>query len=277
MIIMDKINLEQLETFGNSAIHFGIKLLIAIGILIIGFWVVKRIMKSMRKMMEEKHIDPSLKTFLTSTMNILLKILVLVIVFTTVGIEMTSIVAILGAASLAIGMALSGTLQNFAGGVVILTIKPFEIGDLIETDNGHLGFVKGIMIFTTRIRTFDNRIIYLPNGSLVNGALTNHTKEGRRRIDAVFGVSYGDDVAKARNLLIEMLENDKRVHKSPAPAVYLNSLSDSSVDIIVKFWTDFDTYYDLQYELTEKVYNEFPKNGLNFPFPQMDVHFDKIG
>ncbi|MFV0419821.1 MAG: mechanosensitive ion channel family protein [Dysgonomonas sp.] len=273
---MDKISLEQLEAFGNSAIHFGIKLLIAIGIFVIGLWIVRKFMKSMRKMMDAKHIDPSLKTFLTSTVSILLKILVLVIVLATVGIEMTSIVAILGAASLAIGMALSGTLQNFAGGVVILTIKPFEIGDLIETDNGHLGFVKGIMIFTTRIRTFDNRIIYLPNGNLVNGALTNHTKERRRRIDAVFGISYGDDVAKARNLLIEILENDKRVHKNPAPAVYLNSLSDSSVDIIVKFWTDFDNYYNLQYELAEKVYNEFPKNGLNFPFPQMDVHFDKV-
>jgi len=265
----------KIEAFVDSAVHFGIKLLVAVAILAVGLWLVKKITKSVKKVMEVKNVDPSLRTFLSSLISILLKMLVIIIVLATVGIEMTSIIAILGAASLAIGMALSGTLQNFSGGVVILLFKPFEVGDLIETQSGHMGYVQGIMIFTTRMRTFDNKIIYLPNGALANGVITNHTKEKRRRVDEIFGISYGDDIKVARELMIRILTADERVHKDPMPLVRIRNLSESSVDIQVRFWVNFENYYRIKYEIREIVYNEFPKHGLSFAYPHMDVHLDQ--
>lgn len=265
----------KIENFIDSAIHFGLKLLIAVTILAVGLWLVKKITKSVKNMMETRNVDPSLRTFLSSLINILLKMLVIIIVLATVGIEMTSIIAILGAASLAIGMALSGTLQNFAGGVVILLFKPFEVGDLIEAQSGHMGYVQAILIFTTRMRTFDNKIVYLPNGALANGVITNHTKEKRRRVDEIFGITYGDDIMKARELMLKLLAEDERVHKDPAPLIRIRNLSESSVDIQVRFWVNFEHYYKIKYELREIVYNEFPKHGLSFPFPQLDVHIEK--
>jgi small conductance mechanosensitive channel len=276
---MENVNLSQLtnrfEGLIDSSIQFGIKLLLAVAILVVGLWLVKNITKSFRRIMIARSVDPSLLSFLTSLLNIILKILVVIIVLTTVGIEMTSIVAILGAASLAIGMALSGTLQNFAGGVVILLFKPFKVGDFIETQSGYSGSVEDIYIFTTRLKTLDSRTIYLPNGGLSNGVIVNYNQEGVRRIDMTFGISYGDSVSKAKEVLSDMLANDKRVLQKPEPVVCLSALGDSSVNILVRFWVGVNDFLTVQYDLNEKVYSEFGKHGLTFPFPQMDVHLDK--
>ena len=276
---LETTNINQfVDHFGDyidSAIQFGTKLLLAVVILIIGLWLAKKFTKSFRKIMVAREVEPSLMSFLSSLISIILKILVVIIVLTTVGIEMTSIIAILGAASLAIGMALSGTLQNFAGGVIILLFKPFRVGDFIETQSGYSGTVMDIFIFTTCIKTAENKIVYLPNGTLSNGVITNSNQEGIRRVDCTFGIAYGDDVAKARKILSEMLINDERVHKDPVPEVFLTNLDESSVKILVRFWTASSHVFALQCDLNEKVYSEFNKSGLHFPFPQMEVHVVK--
>ena len=263
------------QLFLESSVTFGIKLLTGIIILIMGLWLAKRITRSFQKIMVLRKVEPSLQSFLVSLVSIILKILVIVIVLTTVGVEMTSIIAVLGAASLAIGMALSGTLQNFAGGVVILLFKPFKVGDFIETEKGYSGTVMEIFIFTTRLKTVDNKIIYLPNGSLANGVITNYNQEGIRRADCSFAISYGNDMATARKVLLELLSKDVRIIRNPEPVVFLQTLEDSSVKITARFWVNTDVFHSVQCDLNETVYNEFSKHGLQFPFPQVSVHLEK--
>ena len=188
---------------------------------------------------------------------------------------MTSIVAVLGAASLAIGMALSGTLQNVAGGMIILFFKPFKVGDAIVTADGKTGIVKKIMIFTTELHTFDNQVLFLPNGALANGVITNLSHGKNRRTDINVGISYGDDCEKARVVALKILSKDKRVLKTPAPEVFMSSLDDSAVTLTIRYWTSFDNLLGARADILEAIYKEFPKNKLNFPFPQMDVHMKK--
>ena len=264
-----------ITTLGNMAADFGMKLLAVIAIWIIGFWVVKKIVASLRYTMKRHNVEPSLTSFVLSFLNITLKFFVIVIILTTLGVQMTSIVAVLGAASLAIGMALSGTLQNVAGGMVILLFKPFRVGDAIVTADGKSGIVKKIMIFTTELHTFDNQVLYLPNGALSNGVITNISQGKNRRTDLTVGISYGDDVEKARAVVLKILSKDKRVLKKPAPEVILASLDDSSVTLTVRYWTTFDDLLAARADILETIYKEFPKNKLNFPFPQMDVHMKK--
>ena len=263
-----------LKSLAESAIHFGVQLVIAILILIVGLWIAKKITKSLRKMLTAKNVEPSLRTFLLSLVNISLKIMVFIIVLATVGVQMTSIIAVIGAASLAVGMALSGTFQNLAGGVVILFLKPFKVGDFIEAQSNS-GTVESISIFTTRIKTGDNKVIYLPNGALSNGSIINYNQDGKRRADSTFGIAYGDNVAKAREVLLDILSKDERVIKDPVPVVFLTNLADSSVNVMVRFWATPSDILPIQFDLNEKVYIEFGKNGLSFPFPQMDVHLNK--
>ena len=255
--------------------RFSTKLIAAIAIWVIGFWVVKKIVASVSFAMKRHNVEPSLASFLQSFLNITLKVFVVIIILTTLGVQMTSIVAVLGAASLAVGMALSGTLQNVAGGVVILVFKPFVVGDTIITADGQMGTVKKIMLFTTELHTFDNQVLFLPNGALSNGTITNLSKGKNRRTDITVGISYGDDVERARKVVLKILANDKRVLKKPEPIVILSSLDDSAVTLIVRYWTTFDDLYGAQADILETIYREFPKNKLNFPFPQMDVHMKK--
>lgn len=260
---------------GQIVAEFGTRMIGAIAIWIIGFWVVKKIVASVTFAMKKHDVDPSLASFLQSFLSITLRVFVVIIILTTLGVQMTSIVAVLGAASLAIGMALSGTLQNVAGGVVILVFKPFVVGDAIVTSDGQMGTVKKIMLFTTELHTFDNQVLFLPNGALSNGTITNLSKGKNRRTDITVGISYGDDVERARKVVLKILANDKRVLKKPAPMVILTSLDDSAVTLTVRYWTTFDDLYGAQADILEKIYNEFPKNKLNFPFPQVDVHMKK--
>lgn len=273
---MQNITLDSVVmTLGQIVADFGMKLLAAIAIWIIGFWVVKKLVATIAYAMKSHNVDPSLGSFTVSFLSITLKVFVFVIILTTLGVQMTSIVAVLGAASLAIGMALSGMLQNVAGGMVILLFKPFRVGDAIVTQDGRTGIVKKIMIFTTQINTFDNQVLFLPNGALANGVITNLTMGEKRRTDLSVAISYGDDVEKARKLVLKILSKDKRVLKDPAPIVLLSSLDDSAVTLTVRYWTKFADLYATQADVLETIYKEFPNNKLNFPFPQIDVHVKK--
>ena len=253
-----------LQSLIQSAIHFGMQLLVAILILTVGVWLANRITRSFKRMMKARDFDPSLQTFLGSFISALLKVFVFIIVLTTVGVQMTSIVAVLGAASLAIGMALSGTLQNVAGGMVILLFKPFRVGDAIVTADGKSGIVKKIMIFTTELHTFDNQVLYLPNGALSNGVITNISQGKNRRTDLTVGISYGDDVEKARTVVLKILSKDKRVLKKPAPEVILASLDDSSVTLTVRYWTTFDDLLAARADILETIYKEFRSHNWRF-------------
>ena len=266
---------KALQTLIQAGLNFGMKLLVAILILVGGIWLSNKITRSIKKVMQVRDFDPSLQSFLGSFVNVLLKTFVFIIVLTTVGVQMTSIVAVLGAASLAIGLALQGTLQNFAGGVIILMFKPFRVDDIIETASGKIGVVKKIMIFTTELHTFDNQVVFLPNGALANGIITNLSHEKNRRTDLSVSISYGDDVSKARAAILLVLKKDKRILKNPAPVVFVSSLADSSVVLTVRFWTSFSDMLATAADINEQLYMILPKKKIHFPFPQMDVHIVK--
>lgn len=263
------------KTLGQITADFGTRIIAAIAIWFFGFWLVKKIVASLSFGMKKHNVDPSLASFSVSFLNIVLKVFVIIIILTTMGVQMTSIVAVLGAASLAIGMALSGTLQNVAGGMVILLFKPFRVGDVIITADGKTGTVKKIMIFTTELHTFDNQVVFLPNGALSNGVITNLSQGKNRRTDINVGISYGDNVDKAREVMLKILASDKRVLKNPEPEVFLASLDDSAVTLTVRYWTSFADLLAVRADVMEKIYTELPKHKLNFPFPQMDVHVKK--
>jgi small conductance mechanosensitive channel len=237
-------------------------------------WVIKIIQKAARRAFEKREVDVSLRGFFNSMTGILLKIMLFISVVGMLGVEMTSFIAILGAAGLAIGMALSGTLQNFAGGVMILIFKPFKVGDYIEAQ-GHAGSVSEIQIFNTILKTPDNKTIIIPNGGLSTGSMTNYSAEPQRRVDFVFGIAYGDDVDKARSVLLKLINADERILKDPEPFIAVSELADSSVNLVVRVWGDIANYWGIYFDLHEKVYKTFDKEGLNIPFPQMDVHVQK--
>ena len=190
------------------------------------------------------------------------------------GVEMTSFIAILAAVGLAIGMALSGTLQNFAGGVIILLIKPFKVGHYISAQ-GHSGTVNEIQIFNTILKTPDNVTIIIPNGGLSTSSMTNYSVEAQRRVDFLFGIGYGDDVDKAKKVLKKLIDEDDRILQEPAPFIAVNELGDSSVNLVVRVWAEAANYWGIFFDMHEKVYKTFDKEGLNIPFPQMDVHVQK--
>ncbi len=250
---------------------YGPDIVLAIITLLVGLWIIKLISKAVRKVLTKRDFDASLTPFLVTLLNIALKAALVVSVIDMVGIEVTSFVAIIGAAGLAVGLALQGTLQNFAGGVIILILKPFKVGDVIDA-KGYLGTVKEIQIFYTIINTFDKKVVYIPNGALANSDMTNLSKEDDRRNEWQFGIGYGDDVDKAKELLKKMIDEDERILKDPEPFIALHSLGDSSVNIVVRTWSKAENLWPVYFDMNEKVYKEFPKHGLNIPFPQMDVH-----
>lgn len=264
-----------LSTLGEKAVSFGLKFLAALAILSIGLWLTKRLMGVIKRGMERRKLEASLMSFLLSFLNILFKVFVVVICLTTVGVQMTSIVAVLGAASLAVGMALSGTLQNFAGGIVILLFKPFKVGDTIETATGKTGVIKKIMIFTTELHTFDNQVVFLPNGALANGEITNLSDGEIRRSDLQISISYGDSVDVARKVILAIMAKDSRVMQTPAPEVFISNLGDSGVELTVRYWSKYSDAYGSKNALIEQIYETLPKKKVSFPFPQMDVRLVK--
>jgi len=250
---------------------YGPDIVLAIITLIVGLWIIKMISRTVRKVLTKREFDPSLTPFLVTLLNIALKAALIVSVIDMVGIEVTSFVAIIGAAGLAVGLALQGTLQNFAGGVILLILKPFKVGDVIDA-KGYLGTVKEIQIFYTILNTFDKKVVYVPNGALANSDMTNLSREDDRRNEWKFGIGYGDDVDKAKEVIQKLIDEDDRILKDPEPFIALHSLGDSSVNLVVRTWSKADNLWPVYFDMNEKVYKEFPKHGLNIPFPQMDVH-----
>ena len=261
----------HLNNLYGLIIEWGPKVVGAIVVLVAGLWVVKIITRSMGRTFERRKVDASLRPFLIGLINTMLKVLVVISVMGMVGIQMTSFIAILGAAGLAIGLALSGALQNFAGGVMILIIKPIQVGDFIEAQ-GFLGTVKEIGIFTTILNTVDNKTIYIPNGPLSTNSLTNFSKEPLRRVDWKFRVAYGNDLANFKAAIHQFITEDSRILKEPAYFTGLSELASSSVDFTVRAWVEAKDYWDVYFDMNGKVYQKFSEYKLDFPFPQMDIH-----
>lgn len=271
---------EILHTLMEAAIRFGLKLLAALAIFIIGAWLIKTIRKRVHKsLLQRKGQDTTLVTFIDSFVGMLLWILLIAISIGTLGINTTSIAALLAAGGMAIGMALSGTLQNFAGGIMLLVFKPFKAGDFIEAQ-GHSGTVKSMNIVATTILTRDNRTVILPHGALSNGNITNYSAQLVRRVEWTVNVPYGSDSTQVMNELMSILKADGRIVDSKAehaddPFVGLSAMKDSSLEFAVRAWVKTEDYWAVFFDINNKIYTELPKKGINFPFPQMDVHISQ--
>lgn len=265
---------EFIDKFVSSTVSFAINLAIAIAIFYIGRWIINKLYRLVHNIFIKRNIDASLSTFVLSMIRIVLYFILIVTVIGILGIETSSFLALFASAGVAIGMALSGTLQNFAGGVLILLLKPYKIGDYIEAQ-GYSGTVKEIQIFHTIINTPDNKSIIIPNGGLSTGSVNNYSRESFRRVDWVVGISYGDSVDTAREKILAILASDSRtITDEPArePKVVVNELADSSVNLKVSAWVASADYWGLYHTINERIYNELPEAGINFPFPQLQIH-----
>ena len=269
--------LQGLKSFCHDVLFNNIpRILIALVILWIGWKLIKLLTNFLQKIFAKKNLDVSLQSFLQSLIGITLKVLLIITVADMIGIQMTSFIAILGAAGLAVGMALQGTLQNFAGGVIILILKPYKVGDFIE-QGGTSGVVKEIQIFSTVLQTVDNKIIIVPNTQLATGTLTNYTRANKRRVDIPVGIAYGSDVEQTRRVLLDLANAHPDVFKegADAPAVVCTSLGSSSVDLQLRVWVATENYWPVSSNLTQGVYEALGKNGIEIPFNQLQVHINK--
>ena len=255
----------------SEALWVVIKIVIALVIYYVGRWLMRRLVRLIDVAMEHRKVDLSLRAFTRSSVRAVFTLLLVLIVVSTLGVNVTSLIAVASAATLAIGMALSGTAQNFAGGVMILVMKPYRVGDYISAQ-GQSGTVREIKLFSTVITTNDNQTIYIPNNSIATAIIDNYTTADDRRVDWTVGISYGDDVDVARQTILAMLTADARIHRDPAPVVLVAALADSSVNLTIRAWTATANYWDVFYEYNERFYKELPRAGISFPFPQMDVH-----
>jgi small conductance mechanosensitive channel len=252
-------------------IHFGLKLLAGIAVYIIGRKLIKLLQKITNKMMNSRGFDPSVASFIRSLINVSLTAVLIYMIVNILGITTTSLVALFASIGVALGMALSGTLQNFSGGVMILIFRPYKIGDYIEAQ-GQGGTVKEIQIFNTVIITSDNRTVYIPNGGLSSNVIINYNNQSRRRIEWVFGVAYGTGFEPTKQTILDILSADPRILSNPAPDIVLQTLNKSSVDIQVRAWVKRADYWDVYYAINEQIYNTFTAKGIDLPFPQMTVH-----
>ena len=249
----------------------GLKVLAAIAIFIVGRWVAKLVVNIIARGMEKAKVDKTLVKFSKSLCYMLLMTFIIIAVLGTVGVPTASFVAVIGAAGLAVGLALSGSLANFASGVLLIIFKPFKVGDFVEMA-GTKGVVQSIQIFNTIINSPDNIKIIIPNGQVTGGNILNYSVNGTRRVDLVVGVSYGDDLKKAKDIISGVLESDPRVLNDPAFTVAVLELADSSVNFVVRPWVKSADYWDVYFGITEDVKNALDKNGITIPFPQRDVH-----
>lgn len=273
---MDKLNV-LIENLLNSGVELGKNILAAVVIYYVGSWVVKLINKFVAKAMNRRDntsrpIDPAIKSFVQSLISIALKVLLLIAAISALGIETTSFAALLASAGVAIGMALSGNLQNFAGGVIILLFRPYKIGDYIEVA-GFQGIVQKIEIFHTIVLTTDNKTIHIPNGTASSSALTNYSEQPYRRVDINYGVDYGTDFEKAKEVITRVYSADSRVLSDKGHELFIGliSLSDSSVDIVVRAWVKQEDYWGVFFDMKKNIYNAFNAEGINFPFPQVTL------
>src|SRR6056297_879178 len=246
-------------------------LLIAILLLVVGTYVIRVINKLIRKFFAKKDYDESLESFLQSLISIALKILLFVLVITQLGVQSSSLVAIIGAAGLAIGLALQGSLANFAGGVLILLFKPFKVGDFISAQ-GVDGTVKEISIFTTKLNTFGNQIAIIPNGQLSNNNIINYNAEDTRRDKIDVGIGYGSNIKKAKDIMLSICAENDTILKDPKPEVYVGALADSSVNLTLRFWANNDVFWSAHFHVLEEIKHRFDAEGIEIPFPQRVIH-----
>ena len=247
------------------------KVVLAIVTLVIGLWIIRILGRGIGKGLDKKAVDPTLRNFLVNLTSVLLKVVLFIAIIGMIGVETTSFIAVLAAMGFAIGLALQGSLSNFAGGVLIILFKPIAKGEFIEAQ-GVAGVVQGIEIFTTTLTSPDNKTITIPNGALANGNIVNFSRQKTRRVDMEFGISYDDDIKKAQKILLDIISKHKKVHKDPAPFVRLGELADSSVNFKVRGWTDTADFWDVYFDVTEEVKLRFDKEGISIPYPQRDVH-----
>ena len=250
---------------------FGISLFIALTILIIGRQVVKILIKVISTALERSNTEDTVRIFVTNLLNTLLMIVVFIAAINQLGIQTTSIIAVLGAAGLAIGLALQGSLSNFAAGILIVIYRPYKVGDYIQADN-HLGTVDDIQIFSTVLKTPDNKLVVVPNGSIMNGSIVNFSNQDKRRVDIVASCSYEDDIDKVKSVLADILSKDDRILNEPKPRIAVSELADSSVNFIVRPWVKNSDYIDVYYSLLEEIKKRFDQEGIAIPYPQTDVH-----
>ncbi|MBO5380870.1 MAG: mechanosensitive ion channel [Bacteroides sp.] len=267
---LDKVQnlIQQLTDWGIST---GKQIISAIIIFLIGRLLISIVNKLVAKLLARRHVDAGVQTFVKSFVNIMLTILLIVAIISKLGIDTTSFAALLASAGVAIGMALSGNLQNFAGGLIILLLRPFKVGDFIECQ-GVSGTVKEIQIFHTILTSPDNKVIYVPNGSLSSGTVINYSREATRRVDWTFCVEYGEDYEKVENVINKLIAADERILDTPAPFVNLIALANSSVNVVVRVWVKSENYWDVFFQMNKSVYATFNKEGINFPFPQLTIH-----
>ena len=248
-----------------------LQVLYAALILIIGLAVIKRLVNVFRKVLKKRGVDETLLPTLTGIVRIMLTVVLLIAVIEKFGADTTGLVAVLGSLGLAIGLALQGSLANFAGGILILVLKPFKNGDVINV-NGETGAVQSISIVTTTLKTPDNRVIYMSNGAVAGATIINFTEEEDRRLDMVFGIGYDDDFEKAKSILLQIAADDERIFSDPEPFVRVTNLGDSSVDITCRFWLKGADFWGTKFDLIEKVKKTFDAEGISFPYPQRDIH-----
>ena len=259
------------ELVKTYLVPLGLKILAAIVVFLLGRWVIKLIKKWMANGLMSRHGDATLHGFLSNLVSVVLYFFLIMAIVGILGINTSSLVALLASAGLAVGMSLGGTLQNFAGGVLIIMFRPFKVGDFIAAQ-GMEGRVSEIQIFNTHLLTMDNKEVILPNGALATGVMTNYSKQKTRRVDWVYSISYGDDYDKAKAVLRGLCDKDERILKSPEPFIELGKLNDSSVDITMRVWVNVADYWGVFFSMNEKVYKAFAEEKLNIPFPQIDVH-----
>ena len=265
---------ELLQTFYTMCINYGPQVVLAIVTLVVGLWIINKFTRTLNTNLTSK-VDATLGQFVASILSIILKMVLLISVASMIGIETTSFIAVLGAAGLAVGLALQGSLANFAGGVVILLFKPFKVGDVIEAQ-GYIGSVSSIQIFNTILKTGDNRVVIIPNGALSSSSMVNINQETTRRVDLSFGIGYGDNIDQAKTVLKSIAQNDDRVLKDPAPMIVVSELADSSVNFTVRLWVNTADYWGVFFAMQETVKKEFDAQGISIPFPQQDVHMHQM-
>lgn len=267
---LDKVQ-ELIQQLTNWGISTGKQIIAALIIFFVGRLLISLINKLVAKVLARKHVDAGVQTFVKSFVNIMLTILLIVAIISKLGVDTTSFAALLASAGVAVGMALSGNLQNFAGGLIILLFRPFKVGDFIECQ-GVSGTVKEIQIFHTILTSGDNKVIYIPNGGLSSGTVINYSREETRRVDWTFTVEYGEDFDKVESVINRLIEADERILNTPAPFVNLIALADSSVNVVVRVWVKSENYWDVFFSMNKAVYATFNKEGINFPFPQLTIH-----
>ena len=264
-----------LNNVQTQGVDFGINLLIALAIFYFGKMVISLVVRGLRKIMRRQEVDKTLETFVCNLVRIVLLVVVIIAAIGQLGIETTSFIAIFGAAGLAVGLALQGSLSNFAAGVLIVLFRPYRVGDFVEAA-GISGVVEQVQILTTVLKTGDNKQIIVPNGQIMDSIITNYSANDTRRVDMVVGVSYDDNLDKVRSTIEELVSAEDRILDEPAPKIAVSELADSSVNFVVRPWVKTADYWGVMFDLTEAIKKRFDQEGISFPFPQQDVHMHQV-